>query len=315
MSTTPLSAGLKDYAMLHFIVLIWGFTAILGLLISLPALEIVFYRTLLAVVVIGGFFLWRSQSLRLSRASLIRIMGTGMLIGLHWVLFFGAARASTASVCLAGMATTSLWTAFIEPFAYKTKVKWYEVLLGLLVISGLYVIFRFEGGYWLGLSMAIASAFLGAVFSVINSKLTKKHEPYTLTFYEMLGACLFTLLCMPIYSMYFAEEGLQLLPQGLDWLWLFLLGGVCTVYAFAVSVELMRRITAFAVNLTINLEPVYGIVLAVLIFGEKEQMTPGFYLGTLIILISVLLYPLFQFLYRKRQARRAASAAKLYPRA
>lgn len=292
----------KDYAMLHFIVMIWGFTAILGLLISLPSLEVVFYRTLLASVLIGLGFAWKKSSLRVSRTELWKILGTGVIVALHWVLFFGAARVSTASVCLAGMATTSLWTALIEPLANRKPVKLFEIFLGLMVLSGLYVIFRFELDYWLGLLMAVISALLGAVFSVINSKLTKRHEPFVLTFYEMLAACLFAGLLLPLYTLVFPEESLQLIPQGMDWLWLALLSGVCTVYAFSVSVELMRRISAFAVNLTINLEPVYGIILAVIIFGEKEQMTGGFYLGTLIILVSVLIYPVYN-LYLRRKAR------------
>ena len=296
----------KDYAMLHFIVMIWGFTAILGLLISLPSLEVVFYRTLIASALIGVGFAWKKSSLRVSRAELWKIMGTGVIVALHWVLFFGAARVSTASVCLAGMATTSLWTALIEPLANRKPVKLFEIFLGLMVLSGLYVIFRFELDYWLGLLMAVISALLGAVFSVINSKLTKRHEPFVLTFYEMLAACLFAGLLLPLNTLVFPEESLLLIPQGMDWIWLALLSGVCTVYAFSVSVELMRRISAFAVNLTINLEPVYGILLAVIIFGEKEQMTGGFYLGTLIILVSVLIYPVYN-LYLRRKARVSSS--------
>ncbi|PRY88970.1 DMT family transporter [Mongoliibacter ruber] len=295
-------ASVKDYLLLHFIVLIWGFTAILGLLISIPSLEVVFYRTLIASLLLGFLFLVKKKSIRVSRSELIKIIGTGFIISLHWILFFWAARVSTASVCLAGMATTSLWTAFVEPLANRSKVKPFEIFLGLMVISGLYVIFRFELNYWLGLLMAVGSAFLSAVFTVINGRLTKRHSPYILTLYEMMGACLFAVILMPIYAIFFAENGLNLMPVGLDWLWLFLLGGVCTVYAFSVSVELMRRITAFAVNLTINLEPVYGIVLAVLIFGDKEQMSGGFYIGTLIILISVLIYPVYNY-YQRRKAK------------
>ncbi|MCH7399050.1 DMT family transporter [Belliella sp. DSM 107340] len=295
----------KDYLMLHFIVLIWGFTAILGLLISIPSVEIVFYRTLMASGFLGLVFLVKKQKVRLTNQELLKVIGTGFLISIHWILFFWAARVSTASVCLAGMATTSLWTAFIEPMVNKSKVKWFEILLGMMVISGLYVVFSFEGGYWLGLTMAVASALIAAIFTVINGRLIKRHSPYVLTFYEMFGACIFSVLFMPFYAAFFTEGvGLQLMPNGWDWFWLFLLGGVCTVYAFSVSVELMRRLTAFAINLTVNLEPVYGIVLAVLIFGEKEQMTPGFYLGTLIILISVLLYPVFNYFNRRRQAKR-----------
>lgn len=300
------ASPLRDYLTLHFLVVIWGFTAILGLLISIPSLEVVFFRTLIATGLLLALFGIKGYSFRVENRELAKIIGTGFIISLHWILFFWAARVSNASVCLAGMATTSLWTAFVEPIANGKKIKWYEILLGLIVISGLYVVFSFEFDYWLGLVMAVASAFLCAIFTVINGRLTKRHSPFTITLYEMMGACAFAGVFMLVYAGFFSEQGLQLLPLPMDWLWLFLLGGVCTVYAFSVSVELMRRLSAFAINLTVNLEPVYGIILAVLIFREKEQMTAGFYLGTLIILVSVLLYPLMVFLDKKRSAKRIA---------
>ncbi|WP_186757539.1 DMT family transporter [Echinicola salinicaeni] len=294
--------SVKDYIMLHFVVLIWGFTAILGLLISIPAVEIVFYRTLMATVILGMVFAIKKRKLGLPFDELAKILGTGALIGLHWILFFGAARISTASVCLAGMATCSLWTAFIEPWVNKVKIKWYEVILGIMVLAGLYVIFSFELQYWEGLLMAVGAAFLGACFTVSNGRLTKRHSPYLITFYEMMGACIFTALFMPFYVNYFSGNGtLEMVPTLSDWFWLFLLSGVCTVYAFSVSVELMKRLSVFVINLTVNLEPVYGIILAVLIFGEEEQMTSGFYIGALIILISVCLYPVFNYVYKRRK--------------
>lgn len=296
-----MNATLKDYLMLHFIVLIWGFTAILGALISLQSLELVFYRTLIAAIGIAVLFYFRKKSLAMSRHDMLKVLGVGVVIALHWILFFWSAQVSTVSVCLAGLATTSLWTAFIDPFFKKTKIKWYEVALGVIVISGLVVIFSFETGYWLGISMALGSAFLGAVFSVLNSTLAHKHNPYQITFYEMIGACLFTILFMPIYAYYLSADGLNMSLEGYDWLWLLILGGVCTVYAFSVSVELMKRLTVFTINLSVNLEPVYGIILAVLIFGDSEKMTPQFYLGTAIILVSVLSYPILNFINKRRK--------------
>jgi drug/metabolite transporter (DMT)-like permease len=299
------SGSFKDYLHLHFIVLIWGFTAILGLLISLPSLELVFYRTLIATLGVALVAYFRKKPLPVPFSDLVKISSVGILISLHWIFFFWSARVSTASVCLAGMATTSLWTAFVEPMVNRTKVKWYEVALGLLVISGLLVIFQFETGYWLGLVMALFSAFLGALFSVINGRLTQKHSPYQITFFEMAAACLFALVFMPIYAAYFIEgNSIQWVWKGLDWFWLLILGGVCTVYAFSASVELMKRLPVFSINLTINLEPVYGILLAVMIFGEKEKMTPQFYLGTLVILISVLIYPVLNYWNKRRKAIR-----------
>lgn len=291
----------KDYLKLHFIVWIWGFTAILGLLITIPAVEIVFYRTLLAFIALGFMLYLRRKNFFLGHKAILKILGTGFLIAAHWILFFAAARVSTASVCLAGMATCSLWTSFIEPAFNKRKINIVEVALGIVVIFGLYIIFRFEFNHALGLAMAVASAFLSALFTVINGQFIKNHNPFMITFYEMIGACLGTALFFPIYMTYFSGGELNLVPTPMDWLYLAILAIVCTVYAYSISVELMKRLTAYVINLTVNLEPVYGIILAVIIFGEKEKMAPGFYLGTLIILGAVISYPLINR-YRRRRA-------------
>ena len=299
---------IKDYVTLHFIVLIWGFTAILGLLISLPSLELVFYRTLIASAGVAVLIYFKKESLRLPFPQILRIIGVGILISMHWISFFWSARLSTASVCLAGMATTSLWTAFIEPLVNRTKIKWYEVVLGVVVISGLLVIFQFESGYWLGLSVALGSAFLAALFSVLNGRLSKRHTPYQITFYEMLAACLFALVMLPFYNGLMTDaQVIQWAWSDWDWLWLLVLGIVCTVYPFSVTVELMKRLPVFSINLTMNLEPIYGILLAVLILGESEKMTPQFYFGTLIILISVLIYPVLNYWNKRRKAIKALS--------
>lgn len=286
-----MDSPVNDFLKLHFVVLIWGFSAILGLLISLPAVEIVFYRTLLAALVLFIVVFVKRKSFAIGLREILKILGTGFIIAAHWILFFAAARISTASVCLAGLATCSLWTSFLEPLLNGRRVKIVEVALGLTVIGGLYIIFRFEINHAAGLFMAVISAFLAAIFSVINGKLTLRHNPYIITFYEMLGACLGTILFFPVYVRYFTNDGLQLRPIAPDWFWLFILSVICTVYAFSASVELMKRISAFVVNLTVNLEPVYGIILATLIFGDREKMSSGFYLGGSVILLSVLAYP------------------------
>ncbi|MCU0444604.1 MAG: DMT family transporter [Microscillaceae bacterium] len=300
--------NLKDYLQLHFIVLIWGFTAILGKLISIPALELVFYRTLLASVLLAGVLYGQKKSFRVGKRDFWVIIGTGMLIAMHWILFFGAAKLN-ASVCLAGMTTATLWTSMIEPIFHRRKIKLFEIALGLVVIGGLYLIFRFEFNHGLALLMAIASAFLAAVFSVINSQLVMRHDHYTITFYEMVGAWAGTVLFLPLHILYLSDnQGINFLPTSRDVFYIFILAGVCTVYAYSMGVKLMKKFTPFAVNLTVNLEPVYGIVLAFLIFGKEEQMTSGFYLGTLIILGAVLTYPYLKNYFsgiRKKKLQRA----------
>ncbi|MGD1958063.1 MAG: DMT family transporter [Fulvivirga sp.] len=291
----------RDYIQLHFIVFLWGFTAILGLLISIPSVELVFWRTLLAAIGLGLLLLFRKRNFRLGYKETLKIMATGVLISSHWILFFASARVSTASVCLAGMATCSLWTSFLEPVMNNRKVKLFEVGLGLLVIIGLYIIFRFEFNYALGLFMALASAFLASLFTVINGQFIHRYNPYMITFYEMIGACLGTVIFFPVHMQVFTNGELELFPTGLDWLYILLLAWVCTVYAYSISVELMKRLSAFAVNLAVNLEPVYGIILALIVFGDKEQMQLGFYLGTGMILLSVLCYPVLNRLFRRKK--------------
>lgn len=286
---------LKHHIHLHFIVLIWGFTAILGKLISIPAVEIVFYRTLIATILLGIFiFLIRKQYFYIPLSDMLKIGATGVLISLHWILFFAAAQIS-ASVCLAGIATTTLWTSLLEPLICQKKVRAFEIILGLIIILGLYVVFVFEFSRVEALLMAVGSAFIGALFTVINVRFIQKHNHYTITFYEMLGAFLGVVLFLPFYPYLFPMEGLPrtiaLIPNSQDWIYLLILGGFCTFYAYSASVKLMTRFSAFAINLTVNLEPVYGIILAFLLFGESERMNIGFYLGTAVILVAVLSYP------------------------
>lgn len=291
----------KNYLHLHFLVFIWGFTAILGLLITIPPVEIVFYRTLIAAVGLGIIMHFNKLSFRLGRNEITKLILTGSLIAGHWILFFTSARISTASVCLAGMATTSFWTSFLEPLILKKRIKWYEVYLGLIVIVGLYIIFHFEFNHAIGLLLALVSAFLAALFTVINARFAKTQHHHTVTFYEMAGACVSIVLFFPIYKIFFTEnQQLNLHLSPLDLFYISILAIVCTVYAYSASIEIMKNISAFSVNLTINLEPIYGIILAVMIFGEKEKMHIEFYIGACIILLSVLAHPFLNKYYRRK---------------
>lgn len=291
----------KDYLHLHFLVLIWGFTAILGLLITIPPVEVVFYRTLFASLGLWILIYFHKLNLHIGRVEIIKLLLTGSLIAGHWILFFTSARIATASVCLAGMATTSFWTSFLEPLVLKKSIKWYEVFLGLIVIVGLYIIFRVEFDHALGLLLALISAFLAALFTVINVNFAKVQHHYTVTFYEMTGACLSIALFFPLYKFLLAENHqLNLSLSYSDLFFILILAIACTVYAYSASIELMKKISAFSVNLTVNLEPVYGIILAVLIFGDSEKMNIGFYIGASIILFSVLAHPVLNRYYNRK---------------
>ncbi|MDH5397573.1 MAG: DMT family transporter [Cyclobacteriaceae bacterium] len=293
----------KDNLKLHFLVLIWGFTAILGKLISIPSVEIVFYRTLLSAIGLGLLLVWKRHRFGLRWQENLRILGIGALIGVHWVLFFASAKVSNVSVCLVGMATTSLWTSMVEPLFNRRRLRKHELFLGSAVLVGLYIVFRAElsDQYILGLLLAVVSALLAALFSVLNAKITSQYNHHFITFWEMVGAFLIVVVFMPIYGLFFTGGVIQLIPQSIDWFYLILLAWGCTVFPWSAMIEMLRRMTAFAVNMTINLEPVYGIALAFIIFGESEKMNLGFYLGTAIILAAVFIYPV----YSRRKAKNA----------
>lgn len=301
--------NLRHYLLLHFIVLIWGFSGILGMLMTVPAVEVVFYRVMISAVILYGYIRFTSLNLWSGgRGGVVRQLLTGTLIAAHWILFFLSARVSNVSVCLAGMATCSLWTALIEPVYFKRRIQGVDVILSVLAVAGMVVIFNVETQYWLGLLLAVISALLASIFTIINAGFIKKYgDPFVITFYEMVGAMLIILLFFPAYS--YLNDGINLNLFGYDFLWIGLLAIVCTVYAYSISVKLMKEITPFVMNLTVNLEPVYGIILAVIIFGDKEEMSGGFYLGTSIILLAVLAYPVINRINRRKPLENRHSAA------
>lgn len=288
-------ATTTDYLKLHFIIFLWGFTAILGLLIKLPAIELVVVRTLVAALGMGMLIFFRKQNFKLPARQLTYVVLTGVIVSAHWITFFASARVSNASVSLVGIATGSLWSSVIEPVMNKRKMKFYEVLLGLVVIAGLYIIFAFDFNYPLGLFLGVLSGFLSALFYSINNRLGQKIGTYQITFFEMLGACIASSIFLLLYSYVIdPQHAIDFNADFMDWTYILLLALVCTVYAFSVSVDLMKKLPVFFMQLTLNLEPVYGIMLAVLIFKNTEAMNIQFYLGTLVILLAVVAYPVFK---------------------
>lgn len=286
-------ATTTDYIKLHFVVFLWGFTAILGKLVTIPSVEMVFYRTLLAAIGMGVVILILRGSFKVSQSDLIKLLLTGFIVALHWLTFFASGRISNPSTSLVGFATCSLWAALLEPLAKRTRIQIVEVGLGVVVIIGLYIIFSFNFQYPMGLFLGILSGITCAIFAVINSKLVSRVSSLTITFYEMIGACIGVAIFFPLYTSQWAVDGkLHLAPTWADWLWIAILSLVCSVYAYAVAINLTKKLSVFFIQLTLNLEPVYGIVLALIVFGEKEVMSWNFYVGTIVILGAVLAYPL-----------------------
>ena len=294
-------ASRADYFKLHFIVFLWGFSAILGKLVSIPAVEMVIYRSLLAAMGIAIVILATKSTFRVTQKDLLKLTLIGFIVAIHWVAFFGSARVSNVSVSLVGFATNSLWAALLEPWFNRSRVKKFELLLGLVVLLGLYIVFSFDFQYKLGLFFGIVAGFTSALFSVFNSRMVRTIPSFTITFYEMSGAFFGLCVFLPLYKITWAEnELLRLVPVPMDWVYIGLLAGVCSVYAYSTAVELMKKISVFLLQLSLNLEPIYGIIMAVIIFGDEEKMGLNFYIGTGIILMAVLFYPFFKRRYDRQ---------------
>lgn len=286
METNQKSLRFKNYAHLHFIILIWGFTAVLGALISIDAIPLVWYRMSIATAFLFLYMLIRRKSFKVSKKTMIFFILGGIIIALHWITFFLAIKSSNVSVALIMMSTGAFFTSLIEPLFFKRRISKLELFLGILVIVGLYIIFKIEGNYALGIMYGLISSFLSALFSVANGLYVKKNDPVIMSFYQLLFGVVFITVLLGLKGK-FVISFFQISSN--DWMYLLILGSVCTAYAFAASVKVMKVLSPFTVMLSINLEPVYGIILALLVFPEKEKMPPNFYYGALIILFAVVL--------------------------
>lgn len=283
---------------LHFLIFIWGFTSILGALISLDALSLVWYRVVMAAGLIGLYFAFFSKSsFAMPKKAAGQFLLGGVLISVHWILFFYAIKISSISVTLSVLSSASLMTSFLEPLFYKRKIKTYEVFFGCLVILGLGLIFDAESDQYLGILVALACTLLSVLFTLLNGKLISHYPAKTISFYQLVFGAGVMSIWMMIYG----------LPDGFfqvnkeDWLWLFLLSSICTAYAFIASVDIMKHITPYTLMISLNMEPIYAILFSLLIFGEKELMHVNFYLGVLIILLSVIGNGMYKLRNKKKK--------------
>jgi len=287
--STPSLEVTRAYGMIHVAVFLFGFTAILGKLIELPGATIVWYRMVITGISLCFFPAIFAHIRRMSQSDLIKIAGIGVLVTLHWVAFYEAIKYSNASITLSCLASTSFFTAFLEPLIFRRKIKPEELLLGGMVILGFVLIFGFSGeDYWVGMVIAIISAVLAALFSVLNKTIVSRHDVYGITLVQFATGVAFLLLMSPVYMWLFPQT--QVVPSLLDTGYLFVLALLCTTLAYTLSMRALKHLSAFTTNLAINLEPVYGILMAYFILNENEELNPGFYAGSAVILFSVLLH-------------------------
>lgn len=278
--------NLKSYLNLHLIVFIWGFTAILGALITIQSDALVWFRMFFAGLFLALFIVATKKSFRVPLRSFFKLLFVGLLIALHWIFFFQAIKVSNVSITLSVFSLGAFFASLLEPLFYGRKVLWYEVFFGLIIIAGLALIMQVEVNYINGMLFALASIVLGVLFTLSNGKLIAQHDPAVISFYEFVAGVFF----ISIYLMYqgvFTADFFTLTTK--NWVLILVLASVCTAYAFTASVKVMQKLTPYTVMLTTNLEPVYGIVLAYFILGGKEKMSFEFYVGAVIIVLTVLL--------------------------
>lgn len=275
----------KSYLNLHFIVFIWGFTAVLGELISIREASLVWYRMLLAGLFLLAYAMYRQKPLKLPARDTLKLIFVGFLIALHWIFFFRAINISNVSVTLAMFSVGAFFASILEPLFYRRKMLWYEVFFGLVIIAGLFMIMQVKIDYLEGMFSALFSVFLGVLFTLFNGKLIQKHDSVVITVYEFFAG-------FALVSAYLLWQG-KFTPEFFDvstrdWFLVIVLASICTAYAFTAAVHVMRKLTPYTVMLTTNLEPVYGIVLAYFMIGGDEKMSLAFYIGSAVILATVI---------------------------
>jgi drug/metabolite transporter (DMT)-like permease len=288
-------AKYKHQLILHIIVLIWGLTGILGDYINLSSSKIVFFRTLIAFVSLIFIGLFIKQSKKLTLNQILKISGVGIIVGLHWFTFFYSIKVSTISIGVVCMSLTTLFVALIEPIIFKRKISKAEIFISIFILVGIIIIFGFEFKYVKGILFGVFSALMAAIFSVFNGELIKTVSSFSITKYEMLGAVMVSSLIM-LFSNEF-DSSLFVMSNN-DLILLLFLGLVCTTVAFMISVWVMKFLGAFTVSVSVNMEPIYTIIIAVLLAPEKEKMTYGFYIGGAVIIGAI-----FTNAYLKRKGK------------
>ncbi len=277
----------KALVQLHVAVFLAGFTGIIGKLITLNEGLLVWYRLLITVLTLGCILWVKKQLVRISFKEALKIFAVGTIVAIHWVTFYGSVKYANVSVALVCFSATGFFTAFFEPLILKRKISLIEVGLGLIAISGIYIIFDFHPQYKVGVIFGIISAVGSSLFPIYNKKLLCTHSPKTLTLYELGGGLFALTFLVPFYILQFPAS--YYLPTTNDWLWLLVMAWLCTVVSFDLQLNALKKVSAFTANLTYNMEPVYGVILAFIFFKENEKLHHAFYIGVLLIVLAVAL--------------------------
>ncbi|MCF8406305.1 MAG: DMT family transporter [Chitinophagaceae bacterium] len=279
----------KALLQLHVFVFLAGLTGSLGFLIKLNGLVLVFYRILITVIVLWILTLYRKNKKNYTLKTKLSLLGTGAIIALHWVCFYQSIKLANVSIALVCFSSTSLFSSFLEPLWKHAKIQFHEILIGSLSLLGILLIFHFDTQYRMGIIVGLFSALFAAIFSIINKKFTSHIDVQTIQSYEMTGGLVFLLPLIFIYAFNTGFNPVGLLPTSMDWFWLSILAIACTVWSTHLMLSSLKYISAFTLNVTLNLEPVYGIILAFILFKEQKQLGLSFYAGIICIIVSVII--------------------------
>ncbi len=288
----------KAYLQMHISILLWGFTGIFGKAIDMNAIMIVWYRMIISAVALIPFMVKHKQFILPDKKRFASIIITGFVVCLHWLTFYASIKVSNVSIALSCFASVSLFSALLEPLFYRKKINKQNIILALFVLVGIYIIFAFQQLYAMGIVLALISALLGALFTILNKIFVSNDEPAPVTFIELLSGFVFLSILLPLILPAF-NVSFQI-PSKIDWVWLLLLSVVCTSVAFTLSLEALKKVSAFTMNLSVNLEPLYSIVLAIILFKENELLNNGFYIGAVIVISSVFIHSLMQYRVRDK---------------
>jgi drug/metabolite transporter (DMT)-like permease len=280
----------KAFLQLHLSIFLAGFTGVLGLLITLNEGLLVWYRLLITSVSMWILFTITKKLKRIPLNDMLKLIGLGFVAALHWIAFYGSIKYANVSVALVCFSSVGFFTALLEPVLLKTRIKWIDVFLGLVVIAGIYLIFHFDPRYKIGIILGVICALLMAFVIIYIRQFVQRINPETLLTYQMSGGFLTLTAIMPVYLYYFPTE--KLLPNMEDFGWLLVLAWLCSVWAFQLSASALKKLSAFTVNLSFNLEPVYGIILAFVFFGENKNLNQWFYIGFTLIAAALAIHVL-----------------------
>jgi drug/metabolite transporter (DMT)-like permease len=288
------------YYKMHLAIFLWGFTGLFGKLITLNEGMLVWYRMLISSIAIAVLLAWRKSFPKISFREILTLSGIGILVMLHWVTFYGSIKLASISVAMICLSSIALFVSFIEPLVNRQRFDKLEILFSAFAVLGIFFIYKSDISASAGIIVGVISALMSAIFSTFNKKIAHKYEPLTISLIELTSGFLFLTLMLPLYFKIQPTD--KYLPSGMDSLWLIILSLVCTVFTWVLSLQAMQKVSAFTVALALNLEPVYGIILAILFAGEAKILNAGFYLGGLLIMLTVVAHAFYKF-HKRRKAK------------